>query len=82
MPSMSQPVDGKGMLVFKTSEISTPDFSGAGGATQITNALRGGISQDLLQQYLVDLQAKLGVNINEKLWAEIQDPTSVYQPTY
>ena len=80
--AMTQPVDGNGMLVFETSEITTPDFSGAGGATQIVNALRGGLSQDLLQQYLVDLQAKLGVNINEKLWTEIQDPTSVYQPTY
>ena len=36
--------------------------------------MRGGMSQDLLQQYLVDLQAKLGVNINDRLWSEMQDP--------
>ncbi len=78
--SMTQPVDGNGMLIFQTTEVETPGYSGDGeGAKQIATALRRGIGQDLLQQYLVDLQAKLGVSINEKLWAEIQDPTSVYQ---
>ncbi|MEM7427638.1 MAG: SurA N-terminal domain-containing protein [Pseudomonadota bacterium] len=78
--AMSQPLDGKGMLIFQTTDVSSPDFSGSsGGAKQVATALRSGISQDLLQQYLVDVQANIGVNINERLWAEIQDPTSVYQ---
>ncbi|MEM1200693.1 MAG: hypothetical protein AAGI06_15445, partial [Pseudomonadota bacterium] len=75
---MSQPVDNNGMLLFETMEITTPTFSAESAqARQGATALRGGMSQDLLQQYLVDLQAKLGVDINERLWAEIQDPSSV-----
>ncbi len=75
---MSQPVDNNGMLLFETIEITTPTFSAESAqAKQVATALRGGMSQDLLQQYLVDLQAKLGVDINERLWAEIQDPNSV-----
>lgn len=75
---MSQPVNGDGMLLIETVDVIKPTFSaGSDQAKQVATALRGGMSQDLLQQYLVDLQAKLGVNINDRLWSEMQDPNYV-----
>lgn len=74
---MSQPVNSTGMLLFETLDVTAPSYSpDSDSAKQVANALRGGMSQDLLQQYLVDLQAKLGVNINERLWSEMQNPGS------
>ena len=73
--AMSQPVNGTGMLIFETADVTMPAYSRASPeAKQVATALRGGMSQDLLQQYLVDLQAKLGVEINDRLWSEIQNP--------
>ncbi|NNF79155.1 MAG: hypothetical protein HKN05_14095 [Rhizobiales bacterium] len=74
---MSQPVNSTGMLLFETIDIITPTYTADNEQVkQVATALRGGMSQDLLQQYLVDLQAKLGVNINDRLWSEMQDPNS------
>ncbi len=72
---MAQPVTSDGMLLFETVDVIAPNYSrNSAEAKQVATALRGGMSQDLLQQYLVDLQAKLGVNINDRLWSEMQDP--------
>ncbi len=72
---MAQPVTSNGMLLFETVDVIAPNYSrNSAEAKQVATALRGGMSQDLLQQYLVDLQAKLGVNINDRLWSEMQDP--------
>ncbi len=72
---MAQPVTSDGMLLFETVDVIAPNYSRESEeAKQVATALRGGMSQDLLQQYLVDLQAKLGVDINDRLWSEMQDP--------
>lgn len=78
--AMTSTSTNQGLIIFETSEITVPNYTKASAqAKQVETALRGGISQDLRQQYLVDLQAKLGVKINDRLWSEIQNPGSVYQ---
>ncbi len=73
---MTEAPGGEGIMIFETLKVIEPAFPSTSdpAVNQITTALRDSISQDILEQYLVDLQANMGVEINDRMWSEIQSP--------
>ncbi len=73
---MTKAPGGEGILIFETLKVTEPAFPSTSdpAVNQITTVLRNSISQDILEQYLVDLQANMGVEINKRMWSQIQSP--------
>lgn len=59
-------------VVFRVTDISVPKFDPASAeAKQLENALRAVVSEDLVSQYIMRLQADLGTTINEAALKQI-----------
>ncbi|MGI9483686.1 MAG: SurA N-terminal domain-containing protein [Hyphomicrobiales bacterium] len=68
--------DNKNFMVMETTSVDVPPYEKTDlNAQRVTEALESGLGEDLLIQYLQDIQESVGVNINPQVWSRFQNPS-------
>ena len=68
--------DNKDFMVLETTSVDAPPYEKTDvNAQRVAEALESGLGEDLLVQYLQDIQESVGVNINPQVWSRFQNPS-------
>lgn len=68
--------DNSSFMVLETTSVDSPPYEKSDlNAQRVSEALEAGLGEDLLVQYLQDIQDSVGVNIDPQVWSRFLNPS-------